>query len=483
MNMRAMTLICLCWLLVAAIATYGLAVQREEKNLREVATQSLKKACQYYHDQVAVMGGYPYYCAADLTSRWGENESLHKAVVVQPPGTPTVGMAMLHAYRATGDADYLKWAHDAANCLLQGQLQSGGWSQVIYFEHASNKRVGKYRTRPGGDWNKSSLDDEQTQAALRFLIEMDVALKQEDQELHEGVVYALNALLGAQFKNGGFPQVWSEAASEQPVVKSSYPTYDWKSEGRLKNYWDYYTLNDGLASDVVEVLISAHEAYGDEKYKAALKRLGDFLVLAQMPEPQPGWCQQYNYEMQPIWARKFEPPAIAGHESQDAMFALLRIAEVTGDLRYLEPLPRAIKFFRNKCLLTDGQLARFYELQSNRPLYMNRSYELTYDDSDVPSHYGWKQESRLTEIEQTYQRLVSGKKSEKSLNQSSRRDIERIVNELDDQGRWLDWAGKEKLAGSPKFKAGEAYLSSARFSKNVKRLSECLVSMANANER
>lgn len=481
--MKALLRTCLCWLLLAVATAYGQSVQPEEMNLKEVATQSLKKACQYYHDQVAVMGGYPYYCAADLTSRWGENESLRKAAVVQPPGTPTVGMAMLHAYQATGDADYLTWAHEAASCLIQGQLQSGGWSQVIYFEDANNKRMGKYRVRQGGDWNKSSLDDDQTQAALRFLIEIDVALNQEDQELHEGVLYGLNALLGAQFKNGGFPQVWSQAASDQTVVKASYPTYDWKSEGRLKNYWDYYTLNDGLASDVVEVLISAHKAYGDEKYKTALKRLGDFLLLAQMPEPQPGWCQQYNYAMQPIWARKFEPAAIAGHESQDAMFALLRIAEVTGDLRYLEPLPRAINYFRNKCLLADGQLARFYELQSNRPLFMNRSYELTYDDSDVPKHYGWKQASRLMEIEQTYQRLASGEKKRQRLMIPKSQEIERITQELDNQGRWLDLAGKEKLPGSPQFKVGQEYVSSARFSKNVERLSEYLVSLKNSNER
>jgi PelA/Pel-15E family pectate lyase len=474
MEMQAVLRNCLCCFLMLTSTTYGQSVSREQKDLRKAATESLKKACQYYHDHVAVLGGYPYYCAADLTSRWGENELLRNAVVVQPPGTPTVGMAMLHAYQATGDADYLRWAHEAAGCLIQGQLQSGGWSQVIYFEEPNNKRMGKYRARLGGEWNNSSLDDDQTQAALRFMIEVDKNLKQKDQELHEGIAFGLNALLAAQFKNGGFPQVWSQAASDQPIVRATYPPYDWRSEGRLKNYWDYYTLNDGLASDVVEVLVSAHQVYGDEKYESALKRLGDFLLLAQMPEPQPGWCQQYNYAMQPIWARKFEPPAISGHESQDAMFALLRIAEVTGELRYIEPLPRAIEYLRNKCLQADGRLARFYELQTNQPLYMNRSYELTYDDSDLPSHYGWKQASRLTEIEQAYQQLVSGGKRTPRWNRPNIPDIERIIQEIDEQGRWLDRAGKEKLAGSPKFKPGEAYLSSARFSQNVKTISEFL---------
>ena len=92
----------------------------------------------------------------------------------------------------------------------------------------------------------------------------------------------------------------------------------------------------------------------------ALKKLGDFLILAQMPDPQPGWCQQYSYEMVPIWARKFEPAAVTGWESQDVMETLMLIARRTGDAKYLEPIPRALAYFQ-KSLLPDGQVARFYE--------------------------------------------------------------------------------------------------------------------------
>jgi hypothetical protein len=101
-------------------------------------------------------------------------------------------------------------------------------------------------------------------------------------------------LLKAQFPNGVFPQVWQKAVEPKPVLKAKYPDYDWKTEGRVKNYWDYYTLNDGLAGSVSDVLIEAHQIYQDDKYRAALEKLGDFLLLAQMPDPQPGWCQQYS---------------------------------------------------------------------------------------------------------------------------------------------------------------------------------------------
>ena len=91
-----------------------------------------------------------------------------------------------------------------------------------------------------------------------------------------------------------------EKETLQAVIEASYPDYGWRTEGKIKNYWDMYTLNDNVAGYIAETLIEAYRVYGDDKYKMALRRLGDFLILAQMPEPQPAWAQQYSYEMKPI---------------------------------------------------------------------------------------------------------------------------------------------------------------------------------------
>ena len=102
-----------------------------------------------------------------------------------------------------------------------------------------------------------------------------------------------------------------------------------------------------------------------------------FFVLAQLPEPQPAWAQQYDHEMHPAWARKFEPPAVSGGESQGVIRTLMtlyrRTAAVTDDAdRFLEPIPRAIAYLR-RSLLNDGRLARFYELETNRPLLLHET--------------------------------------------------------------------------------------------------------------
>src|SRR5690606_5744361 len=111
-----------------------------------------------------------------------------------------------------------------------------------------------------------------------------------------------------------------------------------------------YTINDSTLRDLIRTMLLAHEIYGDERFLASAKKGGDFLMLAQMPAPQPAWAQQYNFAMQPTWARRFEPPGVSGGESQQVMQTLIELALYTGDPRYLEPLPRAIEYLRASLL-------------------------------------------------------------------------------------------------------------------------------------
>ena len=439
---------------------------------REDALQALKKAATFYRTKVASHGGYLYYYSTDLEQRWGEGKFTADTIFVQPPGTPTVGMAYLKAYEATNDRFYLDAARETAEALVAGQLQSGGWTQAIHFAKVSN-RMGKYRKGNGGSWNTSSFDDGQTQAALQMLIRADQALGFKHAEIHEAAQYGLNALLKAQFPIGAFPQAFSGPVAAHPSAKARVPDYDWKTEGRVKEYWNYYTLNDGLAADVSDLLIEAHQVYKDAKYKAALEKLGDFLILAQMPAPQPGWCQQYNYEMVPIWARKFEPPAITGWESQDVMETLIKIARATGNKKYLEPIPPALEYYR-KLVLPDGRIPRYIEFGTNKPLYMDGRYQLTYDDSAAPSHYGWKQEQRFAAIEKAYADAKSGAPAPKAA-PPSEDGVRKIVKALDGDGRWISTYAGEGLVGQPKFAPGFSYLSSAVFSRNLETLSAYLL--------
>lgn len=457
-------------LFMASVFVFGnLAVVTAD--VKEDALSAMKAAATYYYRDVATHGGYVYFYSLDLQQRWGEGVATKDQIWVQPPGTPTVGLAYLKAYESTGDEFYLEAATAAAESLVYGQLKSGGWTNCVDFNPRGERRA-LYRNGRGRGKDNSSLDDGQTQSALRLLVQCDKAHKFKHAAIHEAAATGLKALLAAQFECGAFPQVWTGQVAEKPVVKAKYPDYDWRTEGRIKEYWDLYTLNDNTCGYITDTLIDAYRIYEDDRYLKSLRRLGDFLLLAQMPEPQPAWAQQYNYEMQPVWARRFEPPGVSGDESQEAIETLMKIAKVTDDRKFLTPIPSALAYLR-RSLLPEGKLARYYELKTNKPLYMTRrgkNYTLTHDDSNLPSHYGWKTDSRLDELEQRYKGAMRGESVKAS--KPNAQQVRDLIQQLDSKGRWIDVSDGRRLVGQAKIAVGSKYLSSETFSNNLRALAE-----------
>lgn len=455
-----------------------------EKATTAQAQAAFDRGVQFFAKEVASHGGYVYLYSADLTKREGEGQTTRDSLWVQPPGTPAVGEAFVMAYERTGDPACLAAAQAAAECLLQGQYRSGGWNASIEFELAERAKnafrtdapLPKKRQR-----NISSFDDDKSQSALRFLMRLDRAIKFQDQRLHEATVFALESVLKAQFPNGAWAQVWDGPAdaTQSATLKANYPA-DWPRKYPGGDYWWHYTFNDHNISNTIETLWLAEEIYGGGRYDAAALKAGNFMVLAQMPEPQPAWAQQYNFQMQPVWARKFEPAAITGSESQSILKTLMDLYVRTGDKKFLEPIPRALDYLQ-RSELPDGQLARFYELQTNKPLYMTRTYELTYDDSDLPTHYGFKVTSKVKYLRQRYDKLV--KASPKDLERQrtaatkppERSQLEsqvaKIIAQQDRRGAWVE-AGSLKYHG--KKDNTREVISSETFIKNLDVLSQYL---------
>ena len=434
------------------------SARADDAELRSRAVGALHNAVGFFRNHVATEGGYLWRYSEDLAAREGEGRATEATVWVQPPGTPSVGMAMLDAYRATGDRYCLQGAQQARYCLVRGQLRSGGWDYRIEFDSDRRRRYA-YRVDPAAEGakqrNTSTLDDNTTQAALRLLMRLDETLEFQDAKIHEAATFALAKLLDAQYPNGAWPQRFEGPVDPEafPVKKAGYPE-SWPRAWPGKGYSHCYTLNDNAMADTIDVMFEASRTYDDRKYRTAAERAGDFILLAQLPEPQPAWAQQYDAGMHPCWARKFEPPSITGGESQGVLRTLLRLYDETGNAKYLEPVDRAIAYFR-RSRLPDGRLARFYELKTNKPLYFTREYELTYSDADMPTHYAFKVGDGIDRIRQQYQRLLKldpsrlgpkppgppGKASQGLIAQ-----VRKVIAALDDRGRWVE-EGRLKYHG------------------------------------
>lgn len=414
--------------------------------IRSDVLATAKRVTNYLTENVSTQGGYLWAYSADLQHREGEGVVTTETVWVQPPGTPTLGTAFVQLYRATGERLFLDAALAAADALRRGQMRSGGWQASIEFEPERRRRWA-YRVDAPRERSKdqSSLDDNKTQSAIYFLVLLDHATDQKIDWVHEMAQYALDGLINkGQFSGGGFPQVWTDSRlpeRDTPLQQANYPA-SWPREYPGHNeYWTRYTLNDNLAADVLRALFLAEEVYGDPRYRESAVRLADSLIAAQMPQPQPAWAQQYNEKMQPIWARKFEPPAIVSSESFSVIESLMLMYQRTGSEKYLKPIPAALEYLK-RCELPDGQIARFYEMNTNRPLYFDRQYNLTYRDDDLPTHYGFQLRSSVDSLRAKYERLTrSPPRPVKLLNAwpgpQKPAQIAKLVESLDDSGIWI----------------------------------------------
>jgi len=440
---RLVTFLCLGVYLAGLIVLTGgrASAADDHDQLVGEARAALSRAARYFHDEIACHGGYLWRYKEDLSEREGEDPATASQIWVQPPGTPAVGMAFLSAYEATGSPFLLQAARDAAGALIWGQLACGGWHYKIDFDPEESQRWYYRRDKEAGveqaagQQNQGTFDDNMSQHALRLLMTVDHALNFKDEDLHHATLYGLQFVLNAQFPNGAWPQRW-------PLWPEHFSAY--------------YTFNDKAINDCITVMLQAYIIYGDERYFTAAKKGGDFIILSQLPKPQAGWAQQYDWDMRPAGARVFEPPACNGSVTVSNIATLVTLYRATEDGRYLAPIPAAIEWLQAS-RLGNGRWARFYELETNRPLYVTKDDEVVYVyDDRTRAGYAWQGdygiERMITEYEALNEDIAAGKvqwtisppSPESRTAQELRAALDRLapaareaIDSLDERGRWV----------------------------------------------
>ncbi|MBB3937545.1 pectate lyase [Aureimonas phyllosphaerae] len=424
------------------------------------ARQAMEKAGAFFRDRLGVHGTYVWRYSLDGRRREVEGGSAAPSVGwVQPPGTPAVGAAFLRIYEATGDAQWLDAAHTVAAALVDGQLMSGGWHFSIETD-PDERENWCYRSRDieakacqrikdNRSANRTVLDDNTSQSVFNFLIWFDEANDGKDRSVREAIDYGLGQLMRVQYRNGAFPNFFSTGAPGADVETASHASMpaSWSPDWQKPETPPYFIVNDNVPRDTGRLFLSAYKTYRNPDYLKAAMRLGDFLVAAQLPHPQEGWAQQYDRTLQPVWGRKFEPPAVVSRETAGSIDFLLELYQASNKARYLEAA-RSAGDWLTGARLSDGTWARYYELNTNRPLYVDNDNRVTFEPVNLLTHYGMKGEFEIPLTLARLARVLRGERpTEPNLWVSPaddlgpdqlQKDAAVLMATQDPEGRWAD---------------------------------------------
>ena len=270
-----------------------------------------------------------------------------------------------------------------ADNVLTWQTLHGGWPKNR--DTASEPFEGKSEDLHGTFDNSATINE------LRFLARAFRATN--EPRYQQAFLKGLSHILEAQYPNGGWPQF--------------YPL--------SKGYHRHITFNDNAMVRILELLrdVSESSDYGfvetgyRTKAEAAVTKGIDCILRTQIKQngKLTAWCAQHNEKtLAPAWARSYEPPSLSGAESVGVVRFLMSVEEPTPAI--IAAVEGSVEWFRSVAIhgirletFTDaaGQddkrvvadpdagpiWARFYEIGSNRPIFLDRDSVVRYSFSEI----------------------------------------------------------------------------------------------------
>jgi PelA/Pel-15E family pectate lyase len=277
---------------------------------------------------------------------------------------------------------------DAVGNILSWQTAHGDWPKNVDTSRA--KGSGKETYAAG------TFDNGATTGELRVLARAH-RLTNEDS-YKSAFLRGFDHLLKAQYPNGGWPQYFPLSTQ----------------------YHRHITFNDGTMIGVMEFLQDAVSdddfAFLDEDRRTAAARAVDRgvdcilqcqIIIADVPAV---WCAQHDAEtLAPAQARTYEHPSLSGAESAGILIFLMRLEEPTPEV--IRAVNAGVAWFESAKIegyrynrshdeppLTEDPAAsplwaRFYEIESGRPIFSDRDGVVKYDLAGIGSErrggYTW----------------------------------------------------------------------------------------------
>ncbi len=270
-----------------------------------------------------------------------------------------------------------------ADNVLTWQTPHGGWPKNR--DTASEPFDGKSEDL------HATFDNGATTNELRFLARVFRATN--EPRYQQAFLKGLSHILEAQYPNGGWPQF--------------YPL--------SKGYHRHITFNDNVMVRILELLRDVSESSDYRflkveyrtKAEAAVTKGIDCILRTQIKQngKRTVWCAQHDVKtLAPAWARSYEPPSLSGAESVGVVRFLMSIEEPTPAI--IAAVEGSIEWFRSVAIhgmrfdeFTDAAgkddkrivanpdaeplWARFYEIGSNRPIFLDRDSVVRYSLSEI----------------------------------------------------------------------------------------------------
>ena len=290
----------------------------------------------------------------------------------------------------------------ADNVVLY-QRDSGGWPKNIDMGKPFDERE-----RPALAAQKketdSTIDNGATYTQLSFLAR--VYTKHPQERHREAFLKGLDFLLKAQYSNGGWPQFYPD----------------------LSGYYKHITYNDDAMIGVLKLLRDVAEAKPNytlvddarrTRAASAVEKGIDCILKTQVivNGRRTVWCAQHDeVTFAPAPARKFEVTSLSGGESTGIVRFLMSIKEPSPAV--VEAIESAIAWFEqtqlrgikwiekpdtsqpggiDRLVVKDPNAgpiwARFYEIGSNRPVFVGRDSVVKYSVAEIEHErrvgYAW----------------------------------------------------------------------------------------------